>query len=330
MIDPARPLATPLATPIAASLAAPRSAPRQAPPSGPIPPRLRCAGIGRRWSDPFGERSPIDALDGVDLAVGAGEIVCVEGPAGAGKSTLLMIAAGDVTPTRGEVWWDGEPQADAVRPHRMRGRPWEYGALTVREALRHHAEQVARREPGWAAPSRFVPLLRRVGLRGLARERLGALTPIDAFRVVVAQARLSRPGLVVADDVLAALPLADLPVAVALLQGLADGGAAVLLALRDAAPVVATANATTTGTPGGVRRVRFEAGRLVTPRLLELDVAPATPAQWRRLVATLPSMRRAGRRWRIPLDGRTPEQVLARCREAGVGVRGSQVVERPG
>jgi len=124
--------------------------------------------------------------------------------------------------------------------------------------------------------------------------------------------------------------LADLPVAVALLQGLADGGAAVLLALRDAAPVVATANATTTGTPGGVRRVRFEAGRLVTPRLLELDVAPATPAQWRRLVATLPSMRRAGRRWRIPLDGRTPEQVLARCREAGVGVRGSQVVERPG
>jgi len=103
-----------------------------------------------------------------------------------------MIAAGDVTPTRGEVWWDGEPQADAVRPHRMRGRPWEYGALTVREALRHHAEQVARREPGWAAPSRFVPLLRRVGLRGLARERLGALTPIDAFRVVVAQARSRR------------------------------------------------------------------------------------------------------------------------------------------
>ncbi|MFM9014425.1 MAG: hypothetical protein ACKORK_12865, partial [Gemmatimonadota bacterium] len=170
------------------------------------------------------------------------------------------------------------------------------------------------------------------GLRGVARERLGALTPTDAFRVVVAQARLSRPGLVVADDVLAALPPADLPVAVALLQGLTDGGAAVLLALRDAAPVVATAtaSASATGTAGVVRRVRLEAGRLVTPRLLELDVAPATPAQWRRLVATLPSMRPAGRRWRIPLDGRTPEQVLAWCREAGVGVRGSQVVERPG
>jgi energy-coupling factor transporter ATP-binding protein EcfA2 len=198
-----------------------------------------------------------------------------------------------------------------------------------------------------------------VGLRGVARERLGALAPIDAFRVVVAQARLSRPGLLVADDVLAALPPADLPTAVALLRGLADEGAAVLLALRDAAPVVAAGMA--------VRCVRLEAGRVVaidgvdlrsgaqsevqsgarsgahsgTPldtrafapsvsRLLELEVAPATPAQWRRLVATLPSMQAAGRRWRIPLEGRTPEQVLARCREAGIGVRGSQVVERLG
>ena len=309
----------------------------------PEPPLLRCTGVGRRWSDPFGERPAVEALDGIDLAVGGGEVVCVEGPAGAGKSTLLLIAAGVVAPTRGEVRWAGAPQVDAVRPHRMRGRPWEYGVLTVREALRHHAEEVARREPGWAVPTRFVPLLRRVGLRGAARERIGALSPIDAFRVVVAQARLSRPGLVVADDVLAALPSADLPVAVALLRGLAEGGAAVLLALRDAAPVRATTTAT------ALRCVRLEAGRLVardgvTPRpmpgppavapavtrVLELELAPALPAQWRRLVATLPAMRALGRRWRIPLDGRSPEQVLARCREAGVGVRGSQVVEPAG
>lgn len=293
----------------------------------------------------------VDALDGVDLALGAGEFVCVEGPPGAGKSTLLLIAAGVVTPTSGAVRWAGTSEVGAVRPHRLRGRPWEYGSLTVREALRHHAEEVARHESGWAAPTRFVPLLRRVGLRGVARERLGALAPIDAFRVVVAQARLSRPGLLVADDVLAALPPADLPSAVALLRGLADEGAAVLLALRDAAPVVAAGMA--------VRCVRLEAGRVVaiagvdlrsgaqsgahsdtppdtravTPsasRLLELEVAPATPAQWRRLVATLPSMQAAGRRWRIPLEGRTPEQVLARCREVGIGVRGSQVVERLG
>lgn len=303
-----------------------------------MPPVLRCTAVGRRWSDPLGERPPVDALDGVDLALGAGELLCVEGPAGAGKSTLLMIAAGAVTPTRGTVRWAGTDDVGVVKPYRMRGRPWEYGALTVREALRHHADEVAQREPGWSPPTRFVPLLRRVGLRGVARERLGALAPIDAFRVVVAQARLSRPGLLCADDVLAALPPADLPTAVALLRGLSAEGVAVLLAVREAAPVVAAGAAW--------RCVRLEAGRLarhdavvagpgpsVTPsgsRLLELDVAPATPAQWRRLVATLPSMQGVGRRWRVPLEGRTPEQVLARCREVGVGVRGSQVVERPG
>ena len=43
------------------------------------------------------------ALSGVDLAVGAGELVLVVGPNGAGKSTLLRILAGLATPTRGRV-----------------------------------------------------------------------------------------------------------------------------------------------------------------------------------------------------------------------------------
>ncbi len=85
----------------------------------------------------------------------------------------------------------------------------------------------------------------------------------------------------------------------------------------------------------GLRRVRLEGGRIVPAatgvrRHLELDVVAATPTQWRRLTAALPSMRADGRRWRVPLEGRSPEQVLARCREADVPVRGSQVVERPG
>ena len=257
----------------------------------------------------------------------AGALVLVEGPAGAGKSTLLLLAAGAVAPTAGRVTWAGRADPAAARPHRMRGRPWEYGALTVREALRHHAEEVARREPGWSPPSRFVPLLRRVGLRGAARERLGDLAPLDAFRVVVAQARLSRPGLLCVDDALATLSPVDALEAFALLRAVADEGVAILVAAREPGR----------GLEGrfGVRRVRLEAGRIVPmvagiERHLEVDLVAATPAQWHRLAAALPSMRAAGRRWRVPLEGRSPEQVLARCREAGVGVRGSQVVERLG
>ena len=291
------------------------------------PPLLHCIAAGRRWLDPFASRPAVEALRAIDLTVRVGDLVLVEGPAGAGKSTLLLLAAGAVAPTSGRVLWAGRADAAAVRPHRMRGRPWEYGALTVREALRHHAAELARREPGWSPPTRFVPLLRRVGLRGVARERLGDLAPLDAFRVVVAQARLSRPGLLCVDDALATLPPTEVLEALALLRAVADEGAAVLIAAREIGFGLEARV--------GLRRVRLEGGRIVPAatgvrRHLELDVVAATPTQWRRLTAALPSMRADGRRWRVPLEGRSPEQVLARCREADVPVRGSQVVERPG
>ena len=44
-----------------------------------------------------------EVLKGVDLAVGAGEIVGVIGPNGAGKSTLLKVVAGILRPSRGSV-----------------------------------------------------------------------------------------------------------------------------------------------------------------------------------------------------------------------------------
>ncbi|MEZ5785229.1 MAG: ABC transporter ATP-binding protein [Xanthobacteraceae bacterium] len=45
----------------------------------------------------------VPMLRDIDLAVGAGEIVCVLGPNGAGKSTLFKTVAGLITPTAGTV-----------------------------------------------------------------------------------------------------------------------------------------------------------------------------------------------------------------------------------
>jgi ribose transport system ATP-binding protein len=52
----------------------------------------------------------VRALDGVDLAVAAGECLGLVGHNGAGKSTLMHVLAGALTPDRGRIAVGGEPQ----------------------------------------------------------------------------------------------------------------------------------------------------------------------------------------------------------------------------
>ena len=54
----------------------------------------------------------IEAVTGVDLAVGQGQIVTVIGPNGAGKTTLLSAIMG-VLPSSGRIVFDGKPREHA-------------------------------------------------------------------------------------------------------------------------------------------------------------------------------------------------------------------------
>jgi len=63
-------------------------------------------------------REEVSVLNGVDLALTAGEIVALEGPSGSGKTTFLSILGCILTPTSGRVVVDGEA-IDPRRPDRL-------------------------------------------------------------------------------------------------------------------------------------------------------------------------------------------------------------------
>lgn len=48
-------------------------------------------------------------IDEIDLVVKEGELVVIVGPSGSGKSTVIRIAAGLVPPTKGQVFYKGQP-----------------------------------------------------------------------------------------------------------------------------------------------------------------------------------------------------------------------------
>jgi ABC-2 type transport system ATP-binding protein len=111
---------------------------------------IRASGLGKRYGATV-------ALDGLDLAIGAGEVYGYLGPNGAGKTTTIRLVLGLQRPGAGDVSVFGvDAWRDPVRAHRrvafVAGEPMLWPALTGHECL----EFLARLRGGTDAEYRRV------------------------------------------------------------------------------------------------------------------------------------------------------------------------------
>ncbi len=169
-------------------------------------PLLAFENVSKRYSE--GDRETL-ALDRVSFEIHAGAFVAVYGARQSGKSTLLRLMAGIEAPSAGVVRFEGRDMASISAADRSR-------------ILRSHAAYVAPQDwssgPGervvdhviLAAASKGLRLrearrraqlmLAEVDLAGRAEEPSKLLSPTDRMRVMLAQAFVRKPSLLLLDE----------------------------------------------------------------------------------------------------------------------------------
>jgi ATP-binding cassette subfamily B protein len=196
-------------------------------------------------------------LADMNVDIAAGEFVAITGPAGSGRSTLAAVIAGLTVPTSGEALVGGRPahvvDANGARPAVLgHARPAMLGGDIAglicvggrpSESTAHGAAQQAHLlDVVTALPDGFATAIRDLPLSGGELQRLA-----------IAQAVARESGLLVLDDVTAALDPATEREVISALLGLRGRRTLVVVTNRDA--VIARAD----------KVIRLQAGRLAEP-----------------------------------------------------------------
>ena len=170
----------------------------------------------------------VQALGGVDLEVGEGELVGLLGPNGAGKSTLVKIACGLVRPTAGTARVCGA-RAGSSKARASMGYLAELfrfpGWMSADELLKLHQELAGSRG-GREERSRLLEL---VALDEARDRRVEGMSKGMQQRLGIAQALVGSPKILLLDEPTSALDPVGRRTVRTLLEELRSNGVSVLL-----------------------------------------------------------------------------------------------------
>ena len=184
-------------------------------------PILGVEGVSKRFGG-------LMAVSEVSFEVAKGEILAIIGPNGAGKTTLFGLISGFIRPDMGRVRLKGTT-ITGMAPHRIvrmgLTRSFQivqvFADMTVLEAVT--AAALVRR-PMRAAVRKAEEVLERIGLAAIRHESPASLSLQDKKLLEVAKCVATDPELILLDEVMAGLTLAEAEVPLAIIRDLRSSG----------------------------------------------------------------------------------------------------------
>lgn len=183
----------------------------------------------------------VNALCGVDLSIGRGELTAIVGPSGSGKSTMLNVMGTLDRATAGQVVIDGfdiaalsDAQLSALRARRI-GFVFQHFHLAPGvSALDNVADGMLYTGAGLSERrARAEAALRRVGLGHRLTHRPHELSGGEKQRTAIARAIVREPALLLADEPTGALDSRSGESVVQLLLDMRETGTAVVVITHD-------------------------------------------------------------------------------------------------